>query len=202
MDKMNICLYIYVYTGDTGDDGYYNLVFSLSQTNSDNQKVSQFTLKPTQYGRGYVLRLLNKSNLEACQPNIDTPELGIIVGLAYRHRILLNTPPFCVSLESNNANKLAKMWQERKGFDCVEVQGDSASGGTTVYWTPNIVLPFAAVTLRSSKCVLCHDFVARNGGYSCKASDFICWDCLEAFVESASQPDAVGKNISDTDELR
>jgi hypothetical protein len=37
-----------------------------------------------------------------------------------------------------------------------------------VYWTPNIVLPFAAVALKSSKCVLCFHFVAKNRGYSCK----------------------------------
>ena len=47
------------------------------------------------------------------------------------------------------------------------------------------------------RCVMCAELFSENDGISCGNGHFVCWnECFDPYVQSASQPGAIGRSVS------
>eukprot|EP00607_Mallomonas_marina_P003106 CAMPEP_0182437222 /NCGR_PEP_ID=MMETSP1167-20130531/84899_1 /TAXON_ID=2988 /ORGANISM="Mallomonas Sp, Strain CCMP3275" /LENGTH=447 /DNA_ID=CAMNT_0024630061 /DNA_START=1092 /DNA_END=2435 /DNA_ORIENTATION=- len=193
--------------GSLDDNNNYHLVFrvtekTLSAIEDDkNKEIGMYRKGPTVYGPGVRLELFTKDNLAHCDFSSEGT-LQISIGLAYFYRIKTITPPFRVT-EDKAAKKRASatsMKMVKSGYDCIEVSLDDTEASEHVYWVPGTVVPLEIVTIKKRlQCSICMEKFFETEGYNCENHHFICWEsCFEGYIQSASEPGAIGRSI-DTD---
>lgn len=158
----------------------------------------------TEYGNGHRLFLLNASNLRKVKPAEDGL-VHVCAGVAFRHRCLVDRPPFSLNIALNkNASKANAMLNVQKsaGFDCVDVQLTAAAPAKTissrVYWQLGSALPLLTLAVKLHvPCVLCQEPFTDTAGLCCsnKEKHFICWDCCFNYAKSAMQPARIGRSV-------
>ena len=178
--------------GSLVDSKFYKKVFSQVDKKFELKGNIYFEPIDTVYGRGCELTSLNRAALNKCKPDSEGL-IRILVGVAFKHRVLASGPPFCLNLNNKGkqqANKTS-LQQKQAGYDCVQ-----SSPEKVVFWETAAAVPLALVTLKNNEeCKICLDYYLIDKGYSCKKKHFMCWECFENHVKQVSGPDSVGKSV-------
>lgn len=182
----------------TTDHQWYDAVFmkleELPELDKIERKVkNSYQLETTRYGFGSRLTLLSEESLNVAFE--EESEITLCVGVAFRHRVLKDTPPFRRKDNSDKskkrANKMAKKKQSQ-GYDCVVPKGKKARNNC-IYWVPGVCVPVSVITFRQShECLICFDNFRDSDGVQCRGSQeqhFLCNDCFSRHVETESKAD-------------
>ena len=202
--------------GSQGFFDYYDIVFRTIDKKQDAEKMkNRFGNRAeTKYGCGTRLLLLSEGNLRMQQPSKDGV-LRICVGVAFRHRCLEDSPPFCVGKSKEDLAAAEKQAGERRksGYDCVHEHigkaraedGTGAPPSSRVYWTPAVAMPLRIVDLMlHTRCEICTEYRTEDEGLRCSNNHLVCWDedCLESYVNNAGKPGGLPGLIDGDGNLR
>lgn len=153
-----------------------------------------FPMKATPYGQGVALRCVTVANLQRIQPD-DSGSVEVLLGLAFRHKALEDTPPFLGRHSGSKSKKAAKanrmaMQLQGAGLDHVVPADSTAEHALRIYWMAGAAVPLASVVLRVHRpCGICLEHKLGREGCQCSQGHFLCWDCFEMLLDSAKQPD-------------
>ncbi|KAK3285890.1 hypothetical protein CYMTET_6522 [Cymbomonas tetramitiformis] len=206
------------------DPASYDIVYYAMEAADGSTAASPETrfrvLQPTAYGLGVRLTRLSVSSLRRCTPALDQT-VRVCVGVAFRHRALLDAPPFRPALVTGKgqrkknieldkkANKLSRE-QIRRGYDHVvcaptnsgKIEEDGEEEDV-VYWTAGAALPLSIYTLRMHHtCHICLEQALPEAGCQCSARHFLCWGCFNGYLQSAAEPDALQRTVDAEGSLR
>jgi hypothetical protein len=191
----------------------YDVVFS--QLNKEEAKRDLNTIwspNSTPYGNGMELSLLCADTVNRCMPN-DEGKVRLLLGVAFRLRVHEALPPFLPpGIKANQ--KVRKDVNKKKaalvnmGFDCVDVGGgepvadDGNAQQKRVYWhSTALPLKVVDVTIKQP-CMICQEQFFAKEGLLCAKRHFVCAECLEGYVASASDPEAVGRTTDEKGNVR
>jgi hypothetical protein len=163
-----------------------------------------FVPKATPYGQGIPLRLATLANVQRIQPD-DGGSVEVLVGVAFRHAALKETPPFVGSSRSGQTKKRMEAQQkaniralklQETGLDHVIPAESTAEQALRIYWVAGAAVPLASVLMRLHlKCGICLEQKLKQEGCQCSRGHFFCWGCFEMLLNNAKQPGATERMV-------